>query len=112
MQSLAPANARRLTMTIQSTRQWDTSQWAASERMYPPPDWHGVSPEVIARRGRPWNQDPRDVPWLDKQGCETEIEARLNEQSISDDEAQLLRQWVKDGYFIVKGAIPTSSFGL
>jgi phytanoyl-CoA hydroxylase len=99
-------------MTILGTRQWDTTQWAASERMHPSPDWHGVSPEVIARRGRPWNQNPNDVPWLDRAGCEAEIDARLKQQLLTDDEAELLVQWVRNGYFLIRGAIADSDFGL
>src|SRR4029450_6322908 len=112
MQSIASANARRFMMTILGTRQWDTTQWAASERMHPPPDWHGVSPEVIARRGRPWNQNPNDVPWLDRDGCEAEIEARLKQQLFTDDEGEGVVQGGKNGDFLIRGAIPDSDFGL
>ena len=99
-------------MAILGARHWNTDGWAASERMYDPPDWHGVSPEVIARRGRPWNQSPADVPWLDRQGAEAQIEARLKQGLLTDEEAELLFQWVTSGYFIIQGAVPQSDFGL
>jgi phytanoyl-CoA hydroxylase len=99
-------------MAILGNRQWNTDQWAAGERMYEPPDWHGVSPEVIARRGRPWNQDPRDLPWLDRDGAEAAIETRLKDGAITEEEAALLFQWVTSGYFIIRNAIPQSDHGL
>ena len=57
-------------MTIVTTPEPNTELWAKNERMCAAPNWHGVSPEVIARRGRPWRQDPDDVPWLDRADIE------------------------------------------
>lgn len=98
-------------MTIVTTQQWNTDQWAKNERMCDAPNWHGVSPEVIARRGRPWNQDPDDVPWLDRDDALERIQSRLTAGVISAEEAELLRQWTVDGYFILRGAIDESDFG-
>ena len=85
--------------TMVTTREWNTEEWAAVERMCESPNWHGVSPEVIARRGRPWNQDPNDVPWLDRDDAEEQIDARLKQGLLSAEDAQRMRQWAKDGYF-------------
>lgn len=98
-------------MTIVTTHGSNTDQWAKIERMTDSPNWHGVSPEVIARRGRPWNQDQNDLPWLDRDDAEQKIQARLTDGTITAEEAALLRQWVVDGYFILRGAIPPSDFG-
>ncbi len=99
-------------MAILGARNWNADRWAPGERMYDPPDWHGVSPEVIARRGRPWNQDPSDVPWLDREGAEAQIETRLKQGLATEEEAELLFQWVTEGYFLIRGAIPESDFSL
>jgi len=95
-------------MTILSTRSWNTDKWVGKERMYDPPDWHGVNPEIIARRGKPWNQDYSDGPWLDHDGALDKIQSRLADGVITDEEATLLRQWVVDGYFILRNAVPES----
>src|SRR5262249_12357538 len=63
------------------------------------------SPEVIARRGRAWNQDPHDVPWLDREDASARIQARLAQGLVTADEAELLRQWDVEGYFILPGAV-------
>jgi hypothetical protein len=97
-------------MAMVTTSEWVTEHWAKNERMCDSPNWHGVSPEVIARRGKRWNQDPDDVPWLDRPDAEERIQARLVDGVISADEAELLRRWVIDGYFILPGAIPQSDF--
>lgn len=99
-------------MTIVTTREWNTDLWAKNERMCASPNWHGVSPEVIARRGRPWDQDPDDVPWLDRDDAEARVQARLADGLITQGEADLLRQWVVDGYFVLPGAVEKSEFGL
>ncbi|HXH92325.1 MAG TPA: phytanoyl-CoA dioxygenase family protein [Thermoanaerobaculia bacterium] len=98
-------------MTITAWHEPKTEFWAKNEPMRESPNWHGVSPEVIARRGRPWNQDPNDVPWLDRDDAEERIQSRLAEGLISSEEAELLRQWVVEGYFILRGAIDQSDFG-
>jgi hypothetical protein len=92
-------------MTIRTDQEWNTDSWVGKERMHPPPNWYGTSPEVIARRGRPWNQDPTDVPWLDREDAEEQIQARLDEDLITAQEAALLVQWVKQGYFILENTI-------
>ncbi len=98
-------------MTIVAMQEeWNTALWAKNERMCESPNWHGVSPEVIARRGRPWNQDPNDVPWLDREDAQEKIEARRTEGLITAEEAQMLRQWVVDGYFVFPNAIPAADF--
>jgi phytanoyl-CoA hydroxylase len=99
-------------MTIATTSEPNTELWAKNERMCESPNWHGVSPEVIARRGRPWNQDPDDVPWLDRADAETRIETRRREGLLSADDAECLRQWATDGYFVVPGAVPADAEAL
>jgi phytanoyl-CoA hydroxylase len=91
--------------TMFTTREWNTEEWAEVERMCESPNWHGVSPEVIARRGRPWNQDPNDVPWLDRDDAEEQIDARLKAGLLTPEDGQRMRQWARDGYFILEGAI-------
>jgi len=98
-------------MTTMSTDDCNTELWTKNVRMWETPNWHGVSPEVIARRGRPWNRDENDIPWLDRDDAAKRIDARLTDGTITTDEAQLLHQWVTDGYFILRGAVPPSDFG-
>lgn len=95
-------------MTIRVNQEWNTEEWVGKERMYDPPDWHGVSPEVIARRGRPWHQDPSDGPWLDRDDALAQIQSRLDQDLISAEEAGYLRRWATDGYFVVEGVIKDS----
>lgn len=97
-------------MSVTSTDEWKTDNWVGKERMYDPPDWFGVSPEVVAARGRPWNQNYADGPWFDHDGAEERIQARLEQGSINEEEAELLTQWVREGYFVLKGAVPESDF--
>ena len=99
-------------MAILSEREWKTDEWVGKERMYPPPDWYGASPDVIKHRGRPWNQVYSDGPWLDHDGAEKKIDARLKEGRISEEEASLLTQWARDGYFTLEGAIERSHLDL
>jgi phytanoyl-CoA dioxygenase PhyH len=97
-------------MTTVTTDSWNTDLWAKNERMCESPNWHGVSPEVIARRGKPWNQDPDDVPWLDRDDADERIQRRLTDGLITAEEAEMLHQWVKDGYFILRRAIEPEDF--
>jgi phytanoyl-CoA hydroxylase len=97
-------------MTTLDNQKWNTEHWTGQERIYDPPNWHGVSPEVVARRGRPWNQTPASAPWLDQEGAGAQIDAKLRQGAISSEEAVLLHQWVNDGYFILEGAVPSSDF--
>jgi hypothetical protein len=98
-------------MTTISTDGWNTELWAQNERMCESPNWHGVSPEVIARRGKQWNRDENDLPWLDRDDAARRIDARLTDGTITADEAELLHRWVTDGYFILRGAVPPADFG-
>lgn len=82
-----------------------TVDWAGQERMYSPVDWHGVSPAVIAQRGKQWNQDPADVPWLDRPNPENTLRARRINDLISEEEEKFLLQWITDGYFIIKDVL-------
>ncbi len=99
-------------MAGNNTRIWNTDEWVGKERMYDPPDWYGVSPEVIAKRGKNWNQDYADGPWLDHDGAEEKIRSRQDQGLITAEEASLLSQWVSEGYFILDGGIPESDFDL
>ncbi len=99
-------------MTIRTNQKWNTDQWPGVERMHPPPDWFGVSPEVVKRRGKLWNQDPTDVPWLDRDDAEEQIESRHDQGLITSEEAELLRQRARDGYFVLENAIEESDHGL
>ncbi len=49
----------------------------------------------------PANAGP--TPWLDRPDAAELIEHRLQEGSITEDEAQLCREWMRDGYVICKG---------
>lgn len=99
-------------MTTHTTPKWNTEHWAGPERMYPPTNWHGVSPEVVARRGRPWNQTLDSAPWLDHDGAEEKIVQRLETGLITEREAQLLLRWVTEGYFVLEDAVPREDFGI
>lgn len=98
-------------MTTLTTESSNTDLWAPNIRMNDTPNWHGVSPEVIARRGRPWNRDENDVPWLDRDDAAQRIDKSLTGGSITAEEAKLLHQWITDGYFILRGAVPPADFG-
>lgn len=91
-------------MTILGTPA-STDHWVGKERMFDPPDWHGVSPEIVKRRGKAWNQDQNDVPWLDRPDALEQIQSRLADGVITEQEATLLSKWVIDGYFILEKAI-------
>lgn len=41
-------------------------------------------------------------PWLDQADAKKQIEARLEAQDISEQEAELCRKWERDGYIILK----------
>lgn len=99
-------------MTITSSPGWKTDHWVGKERMYDPPDWHGVSPEVLKKRGKAWNQTADSAPWLDHDGADAKIEAKLKEGFMTTEEAELLLQWVHEGFFILKNAIPESDLPL
>src|SRR5215470_6607553 len=92
-------------MTIVTTPPPNTELWAKNERMCESPNWHGVSPEVIARRARPWNQDPDDVPWLDRPDADARLEACRREGRLTADEAERLQKWITDGYFVLPDAV-------
>ncbi|WP_437321787.1 phytanoyl-CoA dioxygenase family protein [Sorangium sp. So ce385] len=92
-------------MDIRSPEPYTFQSWVGKERMYPPPQWYGSSPALVAQRGRPWNQDRTDVPWLDRADASAQIDARLAQGLISGDEARLLHRWVNDGYFVIEGAL-------
>ncbi len=52
------------------------------------------------------NRFPADggpVPWLDRPNALELIEQRLQDGSITEDEASLCRDWMRDGYVICKG---------
>ncbi len=90
----------------------DTEGWADEVHQHQPPDWSGVSPEEVARRGQPWNQDPSQRPWFDQDGAAQSINSQLTQKLISADEARLMTQWVRDGYFVLENAIDPSQFDL
>ena len=87
-----------------------TEGWADEVHQHQPPDWSGVSPEEVARRGRPWSQDPSQRPWFDKDGAAQTIDALLTQKLITADEERLMTQWVRDGYFVLENAIDPSKF--
>lgn len=99
-------------MTTVSTRKWRLDEWVGKERMYDPPNWHGVSPEVVKRRGRAWNQDPQGAPWLDHPDAERQIARKLEENLITADEASMLLKWAVDGVFVLEGSVPAEDHHL
>jgi len=99
-------------MQIREDKIYSTEGWVGKEKMHDPPNWYGVSPEVISRRGKPWNQNPDEGPWLDREGAEASIQNKLSNDIITEDEAELLLQWTRNGYFILKDAIEEGDRGL
>ena len=99
-------------MTIIEDRGENKRGWAGKELMYPPPNWYGVSPDIITKRGHPWNQDKTDLPWLDRQDAHVQINARLSDGSLSNDQATWFQQWVDEGYFIQRHAVSPDRFDL
>lgn len=89
--------------------QLNTEDWVGVEKMYPPPDWHGVSPNVVAQRGRAWNQDPNAGPWLDQPDAQERIAKRLDAGEITEQDAELLLEWTRHGYCVLPGAVADHS---
>ena len=80
--------------------------------MHVAPNWEGISPQEVAKRGQQWDQDPARRPWFDQDDAEQKIDTWVAEDLISTDEAKLLSQWVVEGYFVLPGAIESSQDGL
>lgn len=51
---------------------------------------------------------PRHAPWFEQPGAEEVIKRRVGHGEIDPTDAERLRQWVQDGYFIVRNAVPAS----
>jgi len=49
---------------------------------------------------------PREAPWFDQPDAEDVIKRLLARGDIDLSDAEKLRQWVGEGYFVVKGAVP------
>jgi len=95
-------------MTVLGTSS-NLDQWVGKERMFDPPDWHGVHPQIVHRRGKAWDQNTPG-PWLDHPDAEQKIQSRLAQGLITEAEAAMLTKWVRDGYFILDQAIDKENF--
>jgi hypothetical protein len=60
----------------------DTTGWADEVRQHEAPDWTGVSPEEVARRGKAWNQDPAQRPWFDFDGANDKVLLRAGPEHL------------------------------
>ncbi|HLH31953.1 MAG TPA: phytanoyl-CoA dioxygenase family protein, partial [Terriglobia bacterium] len=49
---------------------------------------------------------PRDVPWFERPDAGEFIKQLTAEGKVDPVDAERLRQWLEDGYFIVKNAVP------
>jgi phytanoyl-CoA hydroxylase len=62
-----------------------------------------------ALRPRPrmknWTIDPATVPWYDRPDALETLERRRADERLSDSDYELLRKWVEDGYYVIKGAV-------
>lgn len=99
-------------LTIRAHPKVDTTGWGDKVAMNRAPDWSGVTPEDIAGHGRRWPQDPADRPWFDSENAERELARRHAEGLVSGIEASLLKQWLRDGYFVLENAIEPDHAGL
>lgn len=99
-------------MTIRAHPRVDTTGWGDKVLMNRAPDWTGISPGDLTGRGKRWPQDPPDRPWFDSSDAERELGRRHADGSISDQEATLLGQWLRDGYFVLENAIEPAAFDL
>jgi ectoine hydroxylase-related dioxygenase (phytanoyl-CoA dioxygenase family) len=56
-------------------------------------------------REKKWLLNPDDAPWYDRPDAFEILENRRKNERISDSDYELLRQWITDGYFVVKGTL-------
>lgn len=90
----------------------NTDDWAQEVRQHQAPDWTGVSPEEVARRGHPWDQDPAQRPWFDAEGATEKVTVMADQGLVTPDEARLLDQWTREGYFVLENAIEPQDWHL
>ena len=89
-----------------------TEPWTTKVQQYDLPDYRGVAPDAFTRKGKPWSQDFANRPWFDQAGASRHIDTLVERKLISSDEETLLRQWINDGYFVLKHAVEPSQFDL
>jgi phytanoyl-CoA hydroxylase len=51
---------------------------------------------------------PREVPWFEQPDAEKAVDRLRARAEIDDTDAERLRQWTRDGYFVVRNAVPAS----
>lgn len=75
------------------------------------PSWYRtLSPASMGKPrridGKPdWRHTPNQVPWFDLPTALGSVERWRRERSISDEDAQLLQTWVRDGYIVLDGYV-------
>lgn len=50
---------------------------------------------------------PRRAPWFDQPEAEATIRGLVSHGDIGQPDAEHMRQWVRDGYFVVRNSVPT-----
>lgn len=60
-----------------------------------------------APRAKRWKSSPADLPWFDQTDALQQLDRRAREERYSDEQVEMLRKWVKDGYCVVGGVIDT-----
>ena len=51
---------------------------------------------------------PQEIPWFDRAGQEEEIARLVASGKIRQSDRQYLHQWIREGYFVVKNAVPAA----
>lgn len=56
-------------------------------------------------KGERWNFTTADLPWFDQPDALQALERRRTEESLSDEDFEILRKWVNDGYVVLDSAV-------
>ena len=57
---------------------------------------------------RTWRWDASQLPWFDRPDSSQRLQARRKAERLGDEEFELLRHWVADGYAVASGVVPES----
>jgi phytanoyl-CoA hydroxylase len=57
------------------------------------------------KRSKKWRLAPEDLPWFDQPNAFEILEKRRQAERFSDQDYELLRQWVTDGFCTVSGVV-------
>jgi phytanoyl-CoA hydroxylase len=72
----------------------------------PPTLRHRVRSLLAPRRVRQWSGRDAQIPWFDRPDALQHLENRRRFEHLSEDDCELLKRWVTDGYCVAEGIIP------